>query len=211
MTKLITLVKIHNELVILSHKELAMSRIGLTKDILLQSAMEMVDAEGAQHLTLKALADKLNVRPPSLYNYFGSVAELHTSLMLYGWKLLENQVMRAAVGKTKDDAIKSMCSAYLEFSMKHTGMFDIMQSYNQHNTQETKAATSDLISTLRQVLSAYNLSAENEVHIIRIFRSFLQGYVYLIKNDSFGKAVSVQDSFNVAVDVLLKGLTTLKG
>ena len=187
-----------------------MSRIGLTKDIILQSAMEIVDKEGAQNLTLKALADKLNVRSPSLYNHFNSVTELYTALMLYGWKQLENNVMRAAIGKTKDDAITSMCTAYLEFSMEHIGLFDIMQSYNQHTSQVAEEATSGLLSTLQQVLSAYNLSTENEVHIIRIFRSFLQGYVYLIKNDSFGKTVSVQDSFNVAVEVLLNGLATLK-
>ena len=38
-----------------------MSRIGLTKDIILQSAMEIVDNIGAENLTLKVLADKLGV------------------------------------------------------------------------------------------------------------------------------------------------------
>ena len=41
-----------------------MSRIGLTKDIILQSAMEIVDKIGAENLTLKVLADKLGVRSP---------------------------------------------------------------------------------------------------------------------------------------------------
>ena len=151
-----------------------MSRIGLTKDIILQSAMEIVDNIGAENLTLKVLADKLGVRSPSLYNHFNSLSDLHTALMLYGWKQLEYRVMQAAIGKSKDDAIKSMCAAYLNFTLEHLGLFNIMQSYNQHISQETIAATSGLIETIRQVLSAYNLSEKYEVHTIRVFRSFLQ-------------------------------------
>lgn len=183
-----------------------MSRIGLTKDIILQSAMEIVDKIGAENLTLKVLADKLGVRSPSLYNHFNSLSDLHTALMLYGWKQLEYRVMQAAIGKSKDDAIKSMCAAYLNFTLEHLGLFNIMQSYNQHISQETIAATSGLIETIRQVLSAYNLSEKYEVHTIRVFRSFLQGYVYLVQNDSFGNSVSIRDSFNVGVGILLKGL-----
>ena len=56
------------------------------------------------------------------------------------------------------------------------------------------------------MLSAYNLSEKYEVHTIRVFRSFLQGYVYLVQQDSFGNSVSIRDSFNVGVGILLKGL-----
>ncbi len=187
-----------------------MSRIGLTKDIILQSAMEIVDKIGAENLTLKVLADKLGVRSPSLYNHFNSLSDLHTALMLYGWKQLEYRVMQAAIGKSKDDAIKSMCAAYLNFTLEHLGLFNIMQSYNQHISQETIAATSGLIETIRQVLSAYNLSEKYEVHTIRVFRSFLQGYVYLVQHDSFGNSVSIRDSFNVGVGILLKGLKEIE-
>lgn len=187
-----------------------MSRIGLTKDLILQSAMEVVDSVGTEKLTLKKLAEKLGVRSPSLYSHFNSLSDLYNALMLYGWKQLEYRVMQAAIGKSKDDAIKSMCAAYLDFAMEHIGLFHVMQSYNQHISQETEAATSGLILTMRQVLSAYNLSEENEVHIIRVFRSFLQGYVYLVQHDSFGKSVSIKDSLIVAVDMFLKELEMLE-
>ena len=172
--------------------------------------MELVDSIGTDKLTLKTLAEKLGVRSPSLYNHFNSLSDLHSALMLYGWKQLEYRVMQAAIGKSKDDAIKSMCVAYLEFSMEHIGLFSVMQSYNQHISKETETATIGLIDTMLQVLSAYNLSEENKVHIIRVFRSFLQGYVYLVQCDGFGKTVSIKDSFNVGVDLFLKGLNMLE-
>lgn len=186
-----------------------MSRNGLTKDIILQTAAQIIDKGGKENLSLKVLADNLGVRSPSLYNHFNSLSDLYSSLMLYGWKHLETCVMQAAIGKSKDDAIKSMCAAYLDFATKHIGLFDIMQSYNQHVSQEAEEATSSLITTIRQVLTAYNLSEENEVHVIRLFRSFLQGYVYLVKHDSFGKTISINESFEIAIDIFLNGLSTL--
>lgn len=187
-----------------------MSRIGLTKDIILESAMEIVDSTGAEKLTLKTLADKLEVRSPSLYNHFNNLSDILSSLILYGWKQLENTIIKAAIGKSKDDAIKSMCAAYLDFSIAHIGLSEIMQSYNQHKSKEAEDVTRGLIATMRQVLSAYNLSIDKEVHIIRVFRSFLQGYVYLVQHDSFGTVVSIKDSFNVGVDMFLKGLEMLE-
>ena len=187
-----------------------MSRIGLTKDIILQSAMEIVDNKGAENLTLKALADKLGVRSPSLYNHFNSLSDLHTALMLFGWKQLEYRVMQAAIGKSKDDAIKSMCAAYLEFATEHMPLFEIMQSYSKYSSAEAENATKGLVSTIKQVLSSYNLSEENKVHIIRLFRSFLQGYVSLVRFDSFGKMVSIKKSFDMAIAVLLNGLAQLE-
>lgn len=51
-----------------------MSKIGLTKDLILQSAMELVDSVGTEKLTLKKLAEKLGVRSPSLYSHFNSLS-----------------------------------------------------------------------------------------------------------------------------------------
>ena len=187
-----------------------MSRNGLTKDIILQTATQIIDKDGKENLSLKVLAEKLGVRSPSLYNHFNSLSDLYSSLMLYGWKQLEHIVIQAAIGKAKDDAIKSMCEAYLDYAMQHIGLFEIMQSYSKYTSTEAENATKGLVETIKQVLSAYKLSEENKVHTIRLFRSFLQGYVSLVSFDSFGEMVSIKKSFEIAISVLLKGLTLLE-
>ena len=67
-------------------------KAGLDKDIILKTAADLADAEGIANVTLKALAEKLGVKPPSLYKHINGLEELNKALMLYGWKSLEKKV-----------------------------------------------------------------------------------------------------------------------
>lgn len=44
--------------------------------------------------------------------------------MLYGWRSLEDEITRAAIGKAKDDAIIAICYAYRSFVSEHKGLFE---------------------------------------------------------------------------------------
>ncbi|MBQ2238008.1 MAG: TetR/AcrR family transcriptional regulator, partial [Lachnospiraceae bacterium] len=90
-------------------------KAGLDKDIILKTAADLADAEGIANVTLKALAEKLGVKPPSLYKHINGLEELNKALMLYGWKSLEKKVTRAAVGKSKEDAIRAIFYAYRDY------------------------------------------------------------------------------------------------
>lgn len=47
---------------------------------------------------MKNLADSLNVQPSSLYNHVKGLDDLQNELMLYGWRSIEEQMVKAAVG-----------------------------------------------------------------------------------------------------------------
>lgn len=186
-----------------------MTRAGLDKEVILQMAADIADKEGMNHVTLKELAARLGVRPPSLYNHVAGLDDLYTSLTLYGWKQLEQEVTKAAVGKSKDEAVKSMCQTYMNYTTKHPGIFNVMQSYNQYSTKEAMKATEGLVSIIFQVLSSYKLSQENMVHTVRMFRSFLQGFATMVNNGGFGNPLSLQESFDLSINIFLKGLEAL--
>ena len=45
-----------------------MARVGLDKKIVIRKAAELANEIGFEKITLKLLAENLNVQPPSLYN-----------------------------------------------------------------------------------------------------------------------------------------------
>ena len=51
---------------------------------------------------------------------------------------------------------------------------------------------------------------ENANHLIRTFRSFLEGFALLVNNEAFGNPISIKESFDLSVDVLLAGVKTLE-
>lgn len=111
-------------------------KVGLDKKTIIEAAANMADERGIANVTLKVLATELGVKSPSLYKHFsGGLDELNKELMLYGWRLLEADITRAAIGKSKDNAVRAICLAYREFVAKHKGVFEAMQWYNIRKMQ----------------------------------------------------------------------------
>ena len=184
-------------------------KAGLDKDIILKTAVDLADAEGIANVTLKALAEKLGVKPPSLYKHINGLEELNKALMLYGWKSLEKKVTRAAVGKSKEDAIRAIFYAYRDYVKEHPGVFEAMQWYNMYQSEENLQATEEIVAVLFQVLSAYDLQEEQKVHIVRMFRVFLQGFLMVEIHGGFGNPVSITESFDFSLEILLNGIKNL--
>lgn len=184
-------------------------KAGLDKDIILKTAADLADAEGIANVTLKALAEKLGVKPPSLYKHINGLEELNKALMLYGWKSLEKKVTRAAVGKSKEDAIRAIFYAYRDYVKEHPGVFEAMQWYNMYQSEENLQATEEIVAVLFQVLSAYDLQEEQKVHIVRMFRVFLQGFLIVEIHGGFGNPVSITESFDFSLEILLNGIENL--
>lgn len=131
--------------------------------------------------------------------------------MLYGWSLLEKEMVKAAIGKAKDDAVIALSYAYRNFVTLHRGLFEAMQWYNMYQTEEHLQATEGLVSVVFQVLDAYDLPEEQKVHIVRMLRGFLQGFTSIESHNGFGNVLNVEDSFDFSLNIILNGIHGLQG
>lgn len=187
-------------------------KMGLDKGTILAAAAQIADEKGAASVTMKELAGGLGVRSPSLYKHFpGGLEELNTELMLYGWRSLEGELTRAAIGKAKDAAILAICHAYRRFVNSHRGLFEAMQWYNMYQSQKHLQATQGTIEILFQVLEAYGLTREQKVHCVRMLRSFLQGFCAVESHGGFGAPTPPDATFDFALRTILSGIRDLQG
>lgn len=186
-------------------------RTKLDKSVILDTAARMADKEGIANITLKSLAEKLGVKSPSLYKHISGLDELNKELMLYGWNLLEKEMIKAAIGKAKDDAIIALSYTYRNFVALHRGLFEAMQWYNMYQTDEHLQATEGLVSVIFQVLDAYDLLEEQKVHIVRMLRGFLQGFSAIESHNGFGNSLSMEDTFDFSLKIILDGIHNLHG
>lgn len=187
-------------------------KTGLDKTTIIEAAANMADEKGIAHVTLKVLAAELGIKSPSLYKHFnGGLEELNKELMLYGWRSLESIITKAAVGKAKDDAIMAVCYAYRNFAAEHKGLFEAMQWYNRYQSEEHLQATQGMLSVFYQVLDAYELKDVQKVHIVRMFRGFLQGFSSIESHGGYGNPLSVNDSFDFALKTILYSIHGLWG
>lgn len=187
-------------------------KAGLDKKAIIETAANMADEKGIANVTLKVLATELGIKSPSLYKHFsGGLDELNKELMLFGWRSLEGEIIKTAIGKAKDDAIIAICYAYRNFAVRHKGLFEAMQWYNMYQSEEHLQATQGTISVLFQVLEAYELTEEQKVHSVRMLRGFLQGFCAIESHGGYGNPTSLNDTFDFALKTILNGIRDLQG
>nr|WP_310550059.1 TetR/AcrR family transcriptional regulator [Paenibacillus sp. YX.27] len=63
-------------------------RAGIGRSAVVEAASKLADERGADQITLAAVAERLGVKQPSLYNHIESPGELKSSLALHGLERL---------------------------------------------------------------------------------------------------------------------------
>ncbi|MCI5835642.1 MAG: TetR/AcrR family transcriptional regulator [Firmicutes bacterium] len=188
-----------------------MAKNNINNEIIIEASARIANRIGLDNLSLKLIAEELNVKSPSLYNYVSSLDSVKQNLMVYGWKQLEEALVDSAVGVTGYEALKNMCNTFYNYATNEKGVFTAMLWYNKYESEITKNATTRLFNTVFKILKPLSISGDNINHIIRTLRSFLEGFALLVNNDAFGNPISIKDSFDLSLTIIMNGIKSLEG
>ncbi|MGN4125688.1 WHG domain-containing protein [Lysinibacillus sphaericus] len=181
-------------------------RIKLDLSIILQQATELVDEYGVDQLSIGLLAEKLAVRPPSLYNHLDSLDGLKQKLAIQGLKKLNETMLQSAVGRSGDDAIRAISQAYIQFVRMHPGLYDASTRFPDADDLELQQAQEAVVQLVVQVLDAYNLQEEMAIHMVRGLRSILHGFTSIEQMGGFGMPLDINKSFSILINTFIEGI-----
>ena len=84
---------------------------------IVQTAVQLLEEEGPEGLSLRAVAKSLGVKAPSLYNYFADKATLERAVIAQGQRLLLEFVRsRMRSLDESETAIRKLASAYVKLN-----------------------------------------------------------------------------------------------
>lgn len=181
-------------------------RAGLDHEAVVEAAAKLVDEEGIDQLSLGHLAERLDIRTPSLYNHVSGLAGLKHDLALYCLRDLLNHATRATIGKSRAEAIVALADAYRSFARKTPGRYTLTQQAPDPGDLESQALAQQVVDVVRAILVPYRLSDEDAIHAIRGLRSIVHGFVSLEVTGGFGLPVDLDASFNWLINVFVAGL-----
>jgi AcrR family transcriptional regulator len=187
-----------------------MPRIGLDLNTLLQAAVELADQQGLEAVTLTSLAQKLGIRPPSLYNHVSGLQGLRSKLAVHGLQQLYARLTHACVGKSGDDAVLAFAETYMAFAKSHPGLYEATLRAAGADDKEMGKAGSEIVDLILRVMQAYQLEGEAAIHIVRGFRSLLHGFASLEQKGGFGIPLDLDVSVRLALDTFLAGIHAMK-
>ncbi|MFJ5564260.1 TetR/AcrR family transcriptional regulator [Lysinibacillus xylanilyticus] len=181
-------------------------RMKIDLSIILQKATELVDEQGLDQLSIGILAEKLEIRPPSLYNHLEGLNELKQMLAIKGVKKLNEYMLQAAVGRSGDEAIRAISQAYIQFVREHPGLYDASTRFPDSNDQELQQAQEAVVQLVLQVLDVYNLQEEIAIHMVRGLRSILHGFTSIEQMGGFGMPLDINKSFSILINTFIEGI-----
>ena len=183
-----------------------MPRTGLSKDEIIEKAALLANEKGLSYLTVTTLSEYLGIRKPSLYNHVRTIGDVHYKLMIYGWKKASEELVAGIDSDNPKENLINYGRAFYEFAMKNPGVFEAMLWYNKYSDDSLLEATEGLYSFFFEQTD--NLSIDREVanHLLRTYRAFLEGFIMLQIHNSFGNLISIDESFEISMDVLISGM-----
>lgn len=181
----------------------------VTLDRVIAEAVALTDEQGPGAVTLGAVAARLGIRIPSLYNHVDGLPGLRQQIALWGVRQLAEGMRRAAVGVAGDDAIFRVAEAYRAFAEAHPGVYRATLRAPDPDEAELQAAAQDIIDTCLAVLAHYQLSREDTLHAVRILRSLMHGFVDIEANGGFKMALDLDETFHRLIAAFVGGIGAL--
>jgi AcrR family transcriptional regulator len=152
----------------------------LSRDAIVNAALNFLDREGWDALTINALANQLGTKGPSLYNHVDSLDDLRRTVRMRVIDDIIGMLNTVAHARTRDDAVLAMASAYRSYAHHHPGRYSAFTRMplggdDPEYTEATRAAAGPVIS----VLASYGLGGEAAFYAALEFWSALHGFVLL--------------------------------
>ncbi len=97
----------------------------LSRETILEVALDTLESEGLQALSMRALASGLQVAPNALYRYFPGKAELVAALAEEGSRILLDALRTASAGQPPLLALRTLARAYLDFARSRPALYQV--------------------------------------------------------------------------------------
>jgi len=190
----------------LAHKNPAPKRVALNPNVVLAEAANLADEKGFDQLSLAELANRFQIRPPSLYNHIASLDALKRELAMMALRELAEALGQAAIGTAKDDAVRSLAAAYREFVKMHPGLYQATQRAVGDEDPDLNRASDEVVNVCLAVLRGYGLDHRAALHALRGLRSAVHGFASLEIAGGFGIPLSIDESFAWLIECFVAGL-----
>jgi AcrR family transcriptional regulator len=174
----------------------------LSRDAIVNAALTFLDRDGWDALTINALATQLGTKGPSLYNHVESLDDLRRTVRMRVVGDIIDMLNTVGQGRTRDDAVMAMASAYRSYAHHHPGRYSAFTRMplggdDPEFTDATRAAAGPVIA----VLASYGLDGEDAFHAALEFWSALHGFVLL---EMTGVMNGIVDTDTVFSDMVMR-------
>ena len=206
-----------------------MARTGLPYELIMNTALQLVEEKRFDKFSMHDLAKALGIKTPSLYNHFSGIKQLQKELSLKIEQDLYHQSTQAMKDKSPDDMIRSLAHTQLEYAKQHPHLYQVIlalptiEKSDLTDDATSKSDTANVssekpvetapslenaawhsVEPIRIALNQYQLNEADSIHLNRMFRSMIHGYISLAAAGYLAhQKYSTQESFDATVEYFI--------
>jgi AcrR family transcriptional regulator len=151
---------------------------------ILKAAVQMVEHDGADGLSLRAVASALGVRAPSLYRYFPHKEALEVAVAEEIWIVVLGELQAASATADPDTRFRRTADAYLRFARERFSLYTFVVQNGLSKTYGSKASKA-VWNLLLEAASGVSGQPDDTAAAVAVW-SFLHGYATLEHAGAFG-------------------------
>lgn len=145
-------------------------RVHLSRPDILSAALELVDQDGLEALTMRRLAERLDIDPMSVYNHFDSKDALLDGLAEALWR--EVQLPAGELGW--QEAFRALATSVRDLAARHPHAYGLLLGRGILPSPALKA-----IDAVLRALERAGLDRERSAEMIRTLLAYAAGYALL--------------------------------
>ena len=153
---------------------------------IVQTAIHLIERDGASGLSLRAAAALLGVKAPSLYRYFPQKEALEAAVAANVLAAVLAALQTASESEDPRTRFRQTAEAYLRFAREHFSLYALVVQNRLSGAYETEAGQ-DVWNLLVAVASDVSGRPDDTAAAVATW-SFLHGYATLEHSGAFGQS-----------------------
>ncbi len=184
-----------------------MAKKGLSRDLIIDTALRLVEERGPLGLSMRELAEALDVKAASLYNHISGMDDLMGQVGLRATEMRTRAQLEAIAGKTRAEALFALADTYHAFAMAHESLDKVIMGLQRNLSPVLPQAGELTMKPILQVLDGYALSDDAKIHWQRVLRATMHGFCVHEHMGGFSHSpLPVSDSYHMAIRCIAEGL-----
>jgi AcrR family transcriptional regulator len=172
---------------------------------ILNAALEMLEQDGPDALSMRNLATALEMKAPSLYRHYPDKAALETALKMRGAQLMQAALEKASLNQEPIEAMRKTAQVSLKFARAHPYLYDLM---NAPGGTPSLGAAKDLWNTILNIVDKVTGKPDDTAASVA-FWAYLHGFCSLERTGMFG-ASGAKGGFEIGLEALITGFSSHK-
>ena len=177
-----------------------------SRDAILGAARALLEEEGLDAVTMAAVADRVGVRPPSLYKHLRDRAELVSGVVsaAAGELTEELEVARAAPADAAS-RVHAIGAAYRAFARRNPRASALFFADLGPDLQIPQAELARSVRPILEVAAAI-AGEDHALPAARTLTAFVHGFTSMESAGAFRLGGDVDEAFVLGIDALIRGL-----